>query len=104
MTKNKNKLIDEINQLAPFGCNNPQPVFLSRGISFKNKPVRFGKNNFKGWITDGQNVGEVVGFGMASIMNMLQDNKFDIIYHPYLNSWEGIDTIRLSLKDTRVSE
>jgi single-stranded-DNA-specific exonuclease len=100
----KTDFIKEVNQLSPFGSGNPEPMFLSRGLTFKNKPVRFGRDNFKGWITDGQSVCEVVGFGIASILDIIQNKKFDIVYHPYLNAWEGIETIRLSLKDVRLSE
>lgn len=93
--------IREINQLAPFGCKNTQPVFLSRELFFKNKPVRFGKNNFKSWVTDGRIVCEAMGFGMAPALDIIGDKKFDMVYCPYLNQWEGIETIRLSLKDIR---
>jgi len=96
--------IKEINQLAPFGCKNPQPVFLSRELFFKNKPVRFGKNNFKSWVTDGRVVCEAMGFGTASVLDIIGDRKFDMVYYPYLNQWDGIETIRFSLKDIRPSQ
>jgi len=100
----KTDLIKEISRLAPFGSENPQPIFLSRELSFKNEPVCFGKDNFKGWVTDGQSVCEAVGFGIASVLNIVQSKKFDIVYYPYLNEWEGIESIRLSLNDIRLSE
>lgn len=95
--------IEDIERLAPFGCGNPQPIFLSRQVYFKNKPVCFGKNNAKGWVTDGENVCEAVGFGMAPVLSGLHGESVDLVYYPYLNQWGGIETITLSLKDAKLS-
>ncbi|MFH1857020.1 MAG: single-stranded-DNA-specific exonuclease RecJ [Candidatus Omnitrophota bacterium] len=98
------KFIEELDLLAPFGCNNPEPVFLTRGLSFKNKPASFGKNHFRGWVTDGQNVCEAVGFGMAPLLHGINNRKFDAVYYPCLNEWAGIETVRLSLTDVKPAE
>lgn len=103
LTEVDSGFIEGIERLAPFGCGNPQPIFLSRGVSFKNKPAYFGKNNVKGWVTDGKNICEAVGFGMAQGFNALQGGNFDLVYYPYLNQWGGIETISLSLKDAKIS-
>lgn len=95
--------IREIDRLAPFGCGNPQPLFLSKKLFFKNEPVVFGRKNFKGWVSDNTNVCEAVGFGIAPMLDLIKNREFDIVYQPYLSRWEGIESIRLSLEDAAIS-
>jgi len=95
------KLIEELALLSPFGPKNPRPLFISRNLVLRDAPKKIGKNGFKIWVTDGSATCEAVSFkdsemGMSSV-----GEKVHLVYTPSLNSWQGISTIQLDLKDIK---
>jgi len=58
-------LYRKMEELAPFGRNNPEPVFLFNSISY-SKPARlFGKNHVKLFLRGERGEIEAVGFGLG---------------------------------------
>jgi single-stranded-DNA-specific exonuclease len=55
----------QLDMLAPFGRDNPEPNFLFKAARFRKPPRLFGKNHFKLFIEQGVGVIEAVAFGMA---------------------------------------
>jgi single-stranded-DNA-specific exonuclease len=101
-------LMDHINRLAPFGRENPEPVFATRdalvlGARRVGKdggtcqmrlrlPGTFGEIKAV-WFRNGE-FAERVGIG----------DSVDVAYTPKINEWNGRASIELSVKDIRLSE
>jgi single-stranded-DNA-specific exonuclease len=94
-------VIKEIESLAPFGEENPRPVFSSRNLTVKDGPRQIGKNGFKIWVTDNNITCEAVSFGRNNIDAPKSGSGVDLAYIPSINDWQGLQSIQLELKDIR---
>jgi single-stranded-DNA-specific exonuclease len=52
-------------ELAPFGRNNPEPIFLFDAITYTRPPKLFGRNHVKLFVRGEQGEVEAVGFGLG---------------------------------------
>jgi single-stranded-DNA-specific exonuclease len=59
------ELFREFEQLAPFGRNNPEPVFLFEPVTYIRPPQLFGKNHIKLFVRAEKGEIEAVGFGFG---------------------------------------
>jgi single-stranded-DNA-specific exonuclease len=97
------KLLREFERLSPFGIGNPRPVFVSRNLKIRNMPQVLRRSTIKMWVTDGKATAEAVGFNMADLMPSDPLNqKIDIAYSCELDTYKGITSIKLQLKDLHV--
>jgi single-stranded-DNA-specific exonuclease len=69
-------LFHELQQLAPFGRENPEPIFLFRRARFRRPPRLFGKNHFKIFLETAGGECEAVAFGLAN--HNLPGDSFDL--------------------------
>jgi single-stranded-DNA-specific exonuclease len=98
-----NALVKGINILMPFGEGNPEPIFCSRNLTLKTRPQKLAKDTLKLWLTDGKSNISAVGFGMASLAGLIQDDsKIDLAYTIIKDTWQGQDNIVLKIKDLKV--
>jgi single-stranded-DNA-specific exonuclease len=95
-------LINELDMLKPYGPENPRPVFSSSRVMLKGEPRYIGRNGFKMWVTSGGITCEAVSFRRGSIDIPRSGQIVDIVYSPGINSWGGIDSIQLDLRDIRI--
>jgi len=93
------ELIREIENLAPFGADNPRPVLASRKLMVKDGPRQIGKNGFKIWVTDKRVTCEAVSFGRSNLDIPGAGSSIDLAYIPSMNDWQGVESIQLELKD-----
>jgi len=93
------KLIDEINMLMPYGSGNHEPVFCTSGIKVKTRPRDIGRNGVKFLGTCGSLTIEAITFRKNLIEIPKQGDIVDLVYSPSINSWNGIDSIQLNIKD-----
>lgn len=99
------RLIYDIERLAPHGPRNPSPVFISRGIKLKNMPRSIGRNGIKFWVTDGKITCEAIAFGVQdSFLRELSNERLDLAYFPSINIYKGLRSIKLDLEDLKPSE
>ncbi|MFA5085554.1 MAG: single-stranded-DNA-specific exonuclease RecJ [Candidatus Omnitrophota bacterium] len=92
-------VIDEIERLAPFGEENPRPVFSSRNLLVKEGARQIGKNGFKMWVTDNSTTCEAVSFGRNQLEVPRAGSGVNLAYIPSINDWQGLQSIQLELKD-----
>ena len=59
------KFFRRLEELAPFGRHNPEPVFLFDGVSYTRPAQLFGKGHVKLFVRGQQGEMEAVGFGLA---------------------------------------
>ncbi len=96
-------LLEDLDSLGPFGFGNPRPVFSSQNLSIRNVPQILRRSTLKMWVTDGNITAEAVGFNMAdSLPSDPLKQRIDLAYSCDLNTYKGITSITLQIKDMRV--
>ncbi|MFA5100174.1 MAG: DHHA1 domain-containing protein, partial [Candidatus Omnitrophota bacterium] len=94
------KLIRELDDMAPFGIGNPKPLFLTRNLSLKGQPRLLSRDTLKFWVTDGTVTHQAIGFGMGSYMEKLcGTDTFDLVYNPRIDSWLGQESMILEVEE-----
>lgn len=96
-------LIQELKMLEPHGAGNPRPVFLSRRLQIRGKPVKLNPQTVKLWLTDGHMTAEALwvdrfeqGAGWLK-----QGLDLDVYYAIKTRIWDGIESLVLDLKEVR---
>lgn len=92
-------LINELEDLAPFGEANPEPLFCSIGLGIADCMV-VGNNHLKMRVKQGGTVREAIGFGMGNL-EVSPGINLDTAFIPQINLWNGGKSIQLKLKDVR---
>jgi single-stranded-DNA-specific exonuclease len=93
-------IIEELEDLQPFGADNPEPLFYTSGLKLKGAPQVLGKNTLKFWVTDGKATYQTVGFGFSYLKDsLIVADSFDLVYTPRIDDWQGEGNICLELKD-----
>ena len=93
--------LESLEQLAPFGIGNPQPLFIIKNVMLRN--VReFGDGHLGATIvrSDGERV-SVVGWGMG---DRLVSDRCDIVAILMRDRYRGDRSLKLELKDIRRAE
>jgi single-stranded-DNA-specific exonuclease len=58
-------LYRRLEELAPFGRHNPEPVFVFESLSYTRPPQAFGRNHVKFFLRGARDEVEAVGFGLG---------------------------------------
>jgi single-stranded-DNA-specific exonuclease len=94
-------LIHQMTLLAPFGCENPEPILCVRNIK-SSSPVVVGHNHLKLRLTsDGASV-NAIWFGMGKHLGAINGANLDVVFSPQINYWNGSSDIQLKMKDAVV--
>lgn len=98
-------LFSEIQKFAPFGIDNPQPVFLTRGLILKEiRTVGQENQHLKLVIFDPQTKRTFngIGFGLGGYGAYLSlSGMVDLAYTLSLNEWNGNRQLELKIKDVK---
>jgi len=97
------KLINELRLLMPYGPDNNEPVFSTNGIKVKNTPRDIGRSGFKFLATCGNLTCEAITFRKKQVARPRPGDIIDLAYTPSINSWRGIDSVQLNIRDLRVA-
>ncbi|MDD5128269.1 MAG: single-stranded-DNA-specific exonuclease RecJ [Candidatus Omnitrophica bacterium] len=93
-------MVRELESLEPFGMANPEPLFYTRSLKLKGQVQSLSRETLKFWATDGITTCQVIGFGMAGLLNsLMQAGSFDLIYTPKIDSWRQDESLILEAKD-----
>jgi single-stranded-DNA-specific exonuclease len=94
---------DHLQQLAPFGMGNPEPIFATTGVTIED--IRYiGKENkhLKLIVSSGETKFEAVAFGMGDKMQELSEKKtVSLAYVVDENVWNGNRKLQLKIKDVK---
>ena len=97
-------LIDQLENLAPFGYGNSKPLFLSQNLQLYKEPQIVGKNHLKIWLKSEGKVIEAIGFGMADWFNQFDEFRtVDLVYRPNINTWQDKQIMQLHIQDMRLN-
>lgn len=99
--------VHALRRLAPFGKDNPEPVFLVPGAEVAGKPRLMGAQNAHLSFALKQDGGaiRVVGFRSAHHYDLAASGQaIDLVVKPVINEWRGTRTPEFRLVDMRVAD
>lgn len=102
-----NRVFEAMESLAPFGLDNPHPLFIDKNLSFDHIK-KFGVNDrhFNGIIKKNGRGYHMVAFDMGHKINELEAKiqKFDIVYYPEKVIYKGEEIIQIRIKDIKIKD
>jgi len=94
-------LMNQMEMLAPFGSNNPEPVLCVHNTKV-SAPIIVGNNHLKMWLnSDGMSCGSI-WFYMGHHLPAVNGANIDIVFTPQINDWNGSSDIQLKIKDVDI--
>ena len=87
----------QVERLAPFGQENPEPVLVSSGLEVRSKRI-VGDNHLK--LRLGEAGLDAIGFGLGGIIDDLPP-VVDAAFFVSRNQYQGRETLQLRLEDLR---
>lgn len=95
---------DALDQLAPFGNGNPEPLFMVPEISVKTTRV-VGKGHLKLRFKEGPKGGlEGIAFQKAELAPGLEGRRLQLACHVEKSEWNGNEYLSMRVRDLRVLE
>ena len=97
------KFLDIINQMAPFGPANLQPVFVAKEVTVQ-KAFLLKNAHLKLSVTQNGAVFDGIGFNMPQYYSAdLEGQKIDVVFNIDENNFRGIKSIQLKIKDLKLN-
>lgn len=95
-----------LSALEPFGMGNEKPVFALANAQITNlAAVGADSKHLRLRITKNNQVIDCIGFGMGEYASALNRGDFlNLAFQMDINSYQGIDTVQLILKDLKISK
>jgi single-stranded-DNA-specific exonuclease len=94
-------LLSQMEQLAPFGSRNPEPILCVRNVSVAS-PSIVGNNHLKMRINGDGVSRNSIWFSKGQFLQDLSTAILDIVFTPQINTWNGSSDIQLKMKDIAV--
>ncbi len=95
------ELYEAIQKLAPFGEENPKPVFLSRGLEVREaRAVGSEGKHLKLTLEYKRQVWPAIAFRLGNVLPALP-SRVDVVYYLDANEWNGRRTLQLVVQDIR---
>lgn len=96
----------QLEKLAPFGQDNPRPIFASRQVRLIDaRRVGRDQRHLKMQLQQEDSFFEAIGFGLGEFYDQLSPNQaIDIAYHLDLNQWNHHQTLQLKIKDLTIRD
>lgn len=99
MDMNK-ETVEQLNKLEPFGEANKTPIFLYKSLKIDSIRALSEGRHLKMTLKDNSAIINAIGFNMGNLVDeYLIGDKVDIIGTLEINSYNGIETIQINLKD-----
>ena len=100
------ELVDIARQFAPYGQANPEPIFLTRGVTVKDfSCVGKTKDHLKMTVEDQGLTRQCIAFKCGEFAEALMPGvKIDIAYAISVNEWNGNREIQLIIKDIEIMQ
>jgi len=96
-------LLNEIEQLEPYGAQNPRPKFLAGGLELAGEPRKIGngERHLSFRVRQAGTTIRAVAFGMADRLEELTSagGKCCLAFTPRLNEWNGYRSVEIDVTD-----
>lgn len=96
------ELCDALEQLEPFGEGNPRPVFAARGVRLAQPPRVVGNKHLRLTLASGRTRCAAIGFGLGD--REIPDGPLDVAFHLQRDTYNGADSVQLTIQDIRPAE
>ncbi|GEM_PF-25779 len=98
------QLIDEIQQLEPFGMGNSAPKFISQGLRTVDiRGIGVDKKHIKLKFEFSENYIDGIGFGLGDFQQLIELNdEIDIVFSPEYNVYNGNRKLQFNIKDIKI--
>ncbi len=99
------KTVEELNLLSPYGQGNKPPIFVSYKMVLKDfKTVGASGAHLKANFFDGVMEYDSIWFSKGGLAKELKSGqKYDLVFSPQSNIWNGFETVQLNLIDLKPS-
>ena len=92
-------LVEEVSKLEPFGASNPSPTFVVKNLTMKQKKLMGAtKDHLKLIVETPNGTMDCVWWSRGDVP-LIQGDKLDIAFAPQLNTFNGVTSVQLILKD-----
>ena len=99
------KFYDILTQMEPFGPENPQPVFVARGLKDQGYSKVVKDLHLRLVAQQDGHVMQGIGFNMAEkIRTVRAGSSFDVAFHLDVNEWQGNKSLQMRILDLKPSE
>ncbi len=100
------KIVREIENLAPFGRDNPRPIFAIKNVNAQQiRRIGVNGKHLTLFVKQNNIALKTVGFGMGDLIDQIPlAGIFDIAVEAKINTWQGKTNVELFLKDIRTAE
>ncbi|MBI4279602.1 MAG: single-stranded-DNA-specific exonuclease RecJ [Armatimonadetes bacterium] len=87
--------------LAPFGMDNPEPVFVTRGLRVLSSGLVGEGSHLQLGVTDGRAYADAIGFDLGDLSETLAFTgvPVDLAYTVAVDRWQGEERLRLEVVD-----
>lgn len=96
------KLLAALEQLEPFGQENPRPVFAVRAARLAQPPRKFSNNHLRFTFAADQAPLSGVAFGMGE--REIPAGPLDVAFHVQRDPYNGADALQLHIQDFRPAQ
>lgn len=100
------KFYSILKQFAPTGPSNMRPVFMSENVFSTQNSRIVGDNHLKLEVFQEENPGlkfSCIAFNLGHVLDDIAEGvPFSIVYNIEENTWNGITTLQLNIKDLKV--
>lgn len=99
------KLLEHLDQLAPYGYGNREPVFMSRNVMVRAARL-VGVDHVALTVSDGQVVWDAIAFRQKDMLPQLAPlpKQVDIVYNLSSKVWQNEARLQLEVKDMRMAD
>ena len=98
-------LLEQLEGMAPFGEENPRPLFCASRVEVVGSPGSVGREgeHLKLNLRQFREEREAIGFGMGGLLRKPErlSGKLDVAFSPGLNRWRGNTRVQLELRAIR---
>ena len=92
--------IKELEKLEPFGEGNKMPLFAYKGLKINSIRALTEGKHLKLTLKDDNIIIDAIGFNMGHLVNdYLIGDKVDVVGVLEINSFNGIESVQINLKD-----
>ncbi len=99
----KFEIYEEIQKFAPFGEENPRPLFLMKDLMVSNfKAVGSNCSHLKMYLTKDSKGFQAIGFGLGDFCDIIkQGDKVSVVFEMITDDWNGARKLQLKIVDIK---
>ena len=93
-------MVESLKQLEPFGEGNKMPVFVIKNLKIDSIRALTEGKHLKLTLKEGNNIIDAIGFNMGELAEEYKiGNKIDVVGVLEINSFNGVDSVQINMKD-----